>query len=480
MKQCSRRLWWKNALFVVLMLCPTAFLSAGEADAPPLNVVLILADDLGWSDVACYGGDLHETPHLDQLAADGMRFTAAYAASICSPTRASLLTGKHHARLGMTIWRESAVKPQTGHMLNPPPAVGDLPRSEVTIAEVLHDAGYRTALIGKWHVGGPEFYPETQGFDTNIGGTLWGAPASYFYPYRGPFDDELRYVPGLDGGTEGEYLTDRLTDEALTFIDQAGDRPFFLFLSHHAPHTPIQAKAELVDHYRRKLGPDFRHFNPEYAAMVHSLDESVGRVLAHLDDRGVADRTLVIFLSDNGGYLRSGNMNVTTNHPLRSGKGSLYEGGVRVPLIVRWPGVTTAGSESDQLASVADIYPTILSATGLNGDDAHNASMDGFSLAPLLRDSTADAERGAVYHHYPHYYRTTTPASGIRVGDWKLIEYFEDGRRELYNLANDIGETQNLADKETTRRDDLYQRLNEWRKSVNALRPTPNPDWKKQ
>ncbi|MBL8849358.1 MAG: sulfatase [Planctomycetaceae bacterium] len=465
---------------VVLLACclSAASLAAADQSESPLNVVVILADDLGWADLGCYGGDLHETPHLDRLAAEGVRFTDAYAASICSPTRASLMTGKHHARLGITIWREGSLRAPPVERLRPPSSVSDLASSEFTIAEVLHAAGYQTGIVGKWHLGSAENYPEVHGFDTNIGGTLWGAPATYFFPYRGPFNKETRYVPHLEGGTDGEYLTDRLTDEALKFIDRAGDRPFFLYLAHHAPHTPIQAKPELVEHYRQKLGPNHLHGNPVYAAMVHSLDESVGRVVEHLDKLQLADRTLVAFLSDNGGYLRTADTEVTTNYPLRSGKGSLYEGGVRIPLIVRWPGATPAGGVCPEPVTVADLYPTILSATGLTGDAEHNSHIDGRSLAPLLRDPSSRLERDAIYHHYPHYYATTTPAGAIRTRNWKLLEYFEDGRLELYNLSDDPGESQNLANEQPQRRDELHRRLVEWRESVHALLPTANPDWK--
>jgi len=452
---------------------------AEQTSAPRLpNIVLILADDLGWSDLVCYGADLHETPHIDRLAATGMRFTDAYAASVCSPARASLLTGKHHARLGITIWRERSLSPQPDQKLTPPPAVSDLPGAEVTIAEALQSAGYQTGFVGKWHLGSAENYPEVHGFDTNIGGTLWGAPSTYFYPYRGPFNAETRYVPHLDAGAAGEYLTDRLTDEALKFIDRAGERPFFLFLAHHAPHTPIQARPDLEQHYLKKLGPNHLHGNPAYAAMVHSLDESVGRVVEHLEHRQLTDHTLVMFLSDNGGYLRTAKLDVTTNYPLRSGKGSLYEGGVRIPLIVRWPGVTPPGSRCAEPVSVADLYPTVLAATGVKGDAADNAQLDGLNLAPLLRDPAATLDRDAIYHHYPHYYATTTPASAIRMRDWKLIEYFEDGHLELYNLQDDLGESQNLADVRAGKRDELHRQLVNWRADVGALVPSPNPDWK--
>lgn len=472
----ARLLMWIAWLTVITALVGGTTATAAPTREGPLNVVLILADDLGWSDLACYGADLHETPHLDRLAADGVRFTAAYAASICSPTRASLLTGKHHARLQMTIWRERSLNPPRDQKLLTPPSVSNLPHSEVTIAEVLQAAGYRTGLFGKWHLGAAEHYPETQGFDVNVGGTLWGAPATYFFPYRGLFNDEIRYVPHLADGAAGEYLTDRLTDEALQFIERAGTQPFFLYLAHYAPHTPLEARPELIAHYESRLHPGLRHRNATYAAMVHSLDESVGRVLDCLEQQGIAERTLVVFLSDNGGYLRTGNTEVTNNEPLRSGKGSLYEGGVRVPLIVRWPGVTAAAGRCDEPVSVADLYPTLLEAAGLAGDAAHNAQLDGLSLAPLLTDPAATLERAAIFHHYPHYYATTTPAGGVRAGDWKLLEYFEDGRLELYNLQDDLSESRNLADAMPDKCRELHELLRQWRREVGALLPTPNPD----
>ncbi len=447
---------------------------AAHAGASP-NIVLILADDLGWADLALYGSDLHDTPNLDRFAAGAVRFTNAYAASpVCTPTRASILTGKYPARLQMTIWSEGArgnpPRRKLVHAFSRP----DLPLEEVTIAEVLHDAGYVTAHIGKWHLGNSDYYPEVQGFDINIGGTHWGAPQSFFYPYRGTrhFDHWPRYVPGLHWGDGGEYLTDRLTDEAITVIEEAGRRPFFLSLWYHTVHTPIEGKPDVAERYRKKITPDLHHKNAHYAAMVHSLDENVGRILGKIEQAGIAGETLVIFASDNGGYINNfDGLPVTDNHPLRSGKGSLYEGGVRIPLIIRWPGVTKPGVVLAEPVSTIDLYPTLLEITGLAGDAAHNTNVDGLSLAPLLRGAAAQLGRDELYFHYPHYYATTTPVSSMRARRWKLLEYFEDGRLELYDLSQDEGEQNNLATQDRRRAEDLRRRLHAWRSRVEAQLP---------
>lgn len=458
-------------------------LSTPASAVRPLNIVFILADDLGAHDLACYGADLHETPRLDQLAREGVRFTQAYAMSVCSPTRASILTGKHAARLHMTTWRESAIAPTRDKPLLPPPTVGDLPVAQPNLAQILKTAGYLTLHVGKWHLGDAAHSPEALGFNINIGGTHWGAPATYFHPFSGPSGNsrEFRYVPGLGLGKSGEYLTDRLTDEALKLIDAAGDRPFFLNLWHHSPHTPIEAKRDYVEHYRKKLKPGLHHQNPDYAAMVRSLDENVGRVLDHLEKRGLADRTLVIFVSDNGGYTNPWRGNVPTdNWPLRSGKGSLYEGGIRVPLIVRLPGVTPAGAVCDTPVTCADFLPTILELCNEFGRAKTSipAGLDGVSFAALLKQPQARLPREELFFHYPHYYFNTTPVSAVRSGDWKLLEYFEDNRVELYNLREDPGEARDLATKNPRQAARLRARLRAWWQEADALPPSANPAFK--
>ncbi|MCB1212173.1 MAG: sulfatase-like hydrolase/transferase, partial [Verrucomicrobiales bacterium] len=276
------------------------------AATPPPNILFILADDMGWSDLGCYGADLHETPRIDQLARESVRFTNAYAMSVCSPTRATLMTGKHAARLRFTIWAEGAEQGgPKNRKLRDAPAIWNLPHEEVTIAERLREAGYLTALVGKWHLGDWLHYPESQGFDINIGGTNWGAPQTFWWPYSGSgrFGDEFRYVPHLEYGKPGEYLTDRLTDEAIKVIDHAGDQPFFVYLAHHSVHTPIEAKEADVTHFDAKLKPGMNHQHGVYAAMMKNLDDDVGRILDHLKERGLDQNTVVVFASDNGGYV---------------------------------------------------------------------------------------------------------------------------------------------------------------------------------
>jgi|YNPNPStandDraft_1061719.scaffolds.fasta_scaffold13913_5 arylsulfatase A len=474
----------KSILFLGLALVfghPNFASDAGPRPGPaaPPNIVFILADDLGWSDIACYGGDLHRTPNLDALAREGVRFTQAYAMSVCSPTRAAILTGKHAARLHITTWRESSLGRQaeaerTDRLLLPPVTAHDLPCEETTIAELLKARGYLTFHVGKWHVGDAAHSPETQGFDVNIGGTHWGAPSTYFHPFRGPSGPsrEFRYVPGLGLGKPGQFLTDRLTDEAIKLIDAAGTRPFFLNLWFHNPHTPIEGKPEIVEQYRRKLHPGLHHQNPEYAAMIETLDENIGRILRHLNRRGLAKHTAVFFASDNGGYTNVfRGRRVTDNTPLRSGKGSLYEGGIRVPFIARVPNVTPKGVVCNEPVICMDIFSTIAELAGATVTEP----VDGKSLVGLLRDPKSGLARDALYFHFPHYYPTTTPVSAVRRGDWKLLEYHEDGRLELYNLRDDIAEQHDLADRQPTLVSDLKEQLGRWRLEVGAQAPIRRP-----
>jgi arylsulfatase A len=453
-------------------------LNAATAQATPPNVVLILADDLGWSDLGCYGADFHETPRIDGFARQSQRFTEAYAMSVCSPSRAALLTGQHAARLHITIWAEGSQRGPLNRRLLQGESLHDLPHSEITLAHLLQSAGYLTALVGKWHLGGATHYPETHGFDINIGGTLWGAPQTFFWPYRGQgrFGTEYRYVPHLEFGETGEYLTDRLTSEAIRVIDRRGQRPFFLYLAHHAPHTPIEAKPEDVAYFQGKLNAEHRHRHPTYAAMIKSFDESVGRILDHLEQSGLADDTIVILTSDNGGFIGKDKGQaepVTLNDPLRSGKGSLYEGGIRVPLIIRWPGVTAPGSECAEPVVLMDLFPTLLNAASASTEAT---PIDGLDLKPVLKNPQQKLPREFLYFHYPHYYETTTPVSAIRARDWKLLEYFEDGHVELYHLPSDLGEQQELSKSEPAKAARLQQQLADWRTAVRASLPTPNPD----
>jgi len=454
-----------------------------EAAAPPLNFVFILIDDMGWRDAGCYGSTFYETPNIDRLAAEGMRFTDAYAACpVCSPTRASIVTGKYPARLKLTEWIGGD---KNGKLLSAD-YLHYLPLEEYTLAEALRAAGYATGFIGKWHLGGPEYYPEKQGFDLNIAGNDKGSPPSYFYPYRNG-----DYVLDLPGGKEGEYLTDRLTDEALKFVEAHKDRPFLLYLSHYAVHNPQQAKAGMVEKYRNKaaaqpaagpshamdLGRQVRQVqdHPVYAGMIQSMDESVGRVMQKLDEMGLAARTAVIFISDNGG-LSTSEGTPTSNVPLRAGKGWLYEGGIREPMIVKWPGVIRPGSISSVPVISTDFYPTMLEMAGLpRRPDQHR---DGISLVPLLRQSGGLAPR-SLFWHYPHYSNQGGPPCGaVRSGNYKLIEFYEDDHVELYELNGDIGERRNLEKLNAAKTAEFRELLHSWRKSVDARMPRINPAYK--
>lgn len=448
------------ALILFTLLTAVAFHSAPAANRKP-NVIFILADDMGWTDLGCQGSKFYETPNIDRLARQGMKFTQAYSAcTVCSPTRASVMTGKYPARLHLTDWIAGHVRPYA--RLQVPDWTMRLPLEETTIAETLKHAGYATASIGKWHLGGPDFFPDKQGFDENIGGCDKGQPPNYFSPYG---------IPTLSDGPKGEFLSDRLTDEALKFIERNKTRPFYIYFPHYAVHTPLMGKSNVVAKYEAKADPKNPQHNAKYAALVESVDDSVGRLLAKLDELGLADNTVIVFTSDNGGLVLN---QVTSNRPLRAGKGSAYEGGVRVPLFVKWPGVTKPGSVCDTPVITPDYFPTIAEICGATIQN--KSALDGESLVPLLRQ-TGGFKRDTIYWHYPHYHPGgATPYSAIRQGDFKLIEFFEDNHVELYNLSDDLGEKTNLAEKLPQQANALKEQLHAWRKEVGAQLPTANPE----
>ena len=446
-----------------------------------LNFVFFLIDDLGWTDVSCYGSSFYETPNIDKLASEGMRFTEAYAACpVCSPTRGSILTGKYPARLGITQW--------IGGSNEPTPYRHYMSLEEVTVAEVLKGRGYATGFVGKWHLGNKPYYPEHQGFDINIGGDSSGAPPTYFWPYRRR-NRALEEMP--PGGEEGEYLTDRLTDESLKFLEANKERPFLLYLSHYAVHTPIESKAALTDKYKAKAekmpkpkGPRFIPVylryktrqvqdNPAFAGMVQSVDESVGRVMKKLEELGVADNTVVIFMSDNGGLSTVPREAPTSNLPLRAGKGWLYEGGIREPMIIKWQGVVRRGSVCREPVTSTDFYPTMLEMAGLPLMPEQH--VDGVSLMPLLKNE-GKLKRKAIYWHYPHYHGSgNRPSGAVRAGDYKLIEWYEDNSVELYNLRNDMGEKHDLAKEMPEKAAELQSMLRRWRRQMKAKMPVLGP-----
>ncbi len=458
-------------LIAALFLLPYT-LKAQKWKGTKPNIVFILADDMGWKDPGYMGNTYHETPNLDKLAQIGTTFSNAYAnAPNCAPTRASLMTGKYTPRHGIFTVASAERGKSENRKLIPPKNKHVLAPHFVTFPELLKQAGYTTASIGKWHLGGsPKTTPLAQGFDVNIGGNQKGSPRSYFSPYK----NEL-----LEDGPEGEYLTDRLTDEAIKFIDDNKDGPFFLYLTHFAVHTPLQGKADLVKKYRGKSPPKGIH-NPKYAAMMESFDESVGRVMKKLEESGLSENTILIFFSDNGPYYRASEAT-----PLRGSKGMLYEGGIREPLIVYWKGHTKPGIQIDEPVIGTDFYPTFLELAGIK--KPNDSTLDGETLIPLLEKKKA-LKRKAIYWHFPAYLEPyggmkqkwrQVPASAIRMGDWKLIENFETGELELYNLKTDLSESNNLFESEPRIASKLHKRLINWRTKVNAPVPTElNPEYK--
>ncbi len=437
-----------------------------KSDRP--NIVYILADDLGWTDTATYGSKYYETPNIDRLAAKGMKFTRYHNCQNCQPTRAALMSGQYGSRTGVyTVgsidrfnWQERTLRPVDN--------VTELPLDRSTIADQLKAVGYSTAMFGKWHLGNRgKHHPSHRGFDEAL-----VSEGKHFDFETNPKTD----IP------DGTYLADFLTDKAVDFIRRKKDGPFFLYLPHFGVHSPHQAKKDWIAHFKDKA-PQGGHHSPVYAAMIASVDESVGRILSLLDELKIAENTIVIFSSDNGGvggYQREGinkENSITDNAPLRSGKGSLYEGGTRDPWIVYWPGVTKAGSQCDVPTIHVDVYPTLLDMAKA---PKPKQVLDGESMVGLIQDPKSQLKREAIYQHFPGYLGAgkdqwrTTPVSTIEVGDWKLMEFLEDGRLELYNLRDDLGEQNNLAKSQEAKAKELYGKLVAWRKEVGAPMPTPN------
>lgn len=453
-----------------LLLVPLAVLHAADAAKPQVqpNIIFIVADDLGYTDVACFGSKYYETPNIDRLAAQGLKLTNHHHCQNCTPTRAALMSGQYGARTGVyTVGGIDRFNWQS-RPLRPVDNVTNLPLDRDLIAQQLKAAGYATGMFGKWHIGEQgAYHPGNRGFDEAI-----VSAGVHFDFATNPKTDYPK----------GQYLADFLTDRAVDFIARHQDKPFFLYLPHFGVHSPHQAKPELIEKFKPKPGVG-GHNNPTYAAMIASVDESVGRVMKTLDELKLADNTVLIFTSDNGGvggYVREGikkGGDVTDNAPLRSGKGSLYEGGTRDPFIVRWPGVTQPGSTCDVPTIHVDVFPTFLE---LAAAPKPRQVLDGESLVTLFRDPAAKLRRDAIFQHFPGYLGAgagswrTTPVSLIQSGEWKLMEFLEDGRLELYNLRHDIGESRNLAQEMPDKAKELYARLVAWRTEVKAPMPTKN------
>lgn len=456
-----------GALTLILLVPP----QSQAADKP--NIVFIFADDLGWTDLGCYGSKYYQTPHLDRLSAQGMKFTCGYTnAPNCAPTRACLMSGRYSPRTGVYTVNTGARGKEKFRKMIPVKNRTNLPLSEVTLAQALKQAGYVTGMYGKWHLGkGPKYHPARRGFDEAISTS------------RGHFAPKFKTNPPhpVEPGT---YLADYLTDQAVQFIERHKDEPFFLYLPHNAVHTPIEAKDSSIAKFKGKPGSG-GHDDPVYAGMIDSLDECVGRITAKLEELNLSDNTIVIFYSDNGGLGGYGELggntgrNITNNAPLRGGKGMLYEGGVRVPLIIRWPKTISAGSTCDEPVITIDFYPTFLEIAGGKPNPDHE--LDGVSFLPLLTSSgKGTLPREALFWHFPGYLQAdaargtwrTTPAGAIRSGDFKLLEFFEDGRVELYNLSEDLSQQRDLAQKMPEKADQLRRQLDQWRQRVAAPMPT--------
>ena len=451
-----------------------AFATKAQDHKAP-NIILIVADDLGYTDLSAYGSPLIETPHLDQLAREGIRFTRGYAAApLCSPTRASIVTGLNPARINLTVHIHGHPPTPKTQKLITPKTEQALDTALVTLPEVLSEAGYHTAHIGKWHLGGGAFSPQFQGYDMAYGGSWAALPDSFFYPFfKGDAYPEL-----TADAQEGDYLTDVLTDKALEYIRDQQDTTFFLSLNYYSPHVPIEAKEEKVSKYQKKADSlDITLPNAYYAAMVESMDDNVGRITQLVTELGLDEQTLIVFVSDNGGlHVPSTPAFIkhtppTTNRPLREGKGTVYEGGIREPFIARWKGHIAANQQSDVPISTNDLMNTFSALAG----NAYRTK-DGVDLTPLLEGGDLADRR--LFMHFPHYtHQGGLPGGTVIDGNYKLIQWYESGRRELYNLADDPGEENNLANQEKARVDVLSKVLARWKQSVNAREVVPNPEY---
>lgn len=467
--------------FVILALT-IALCSCSQEKHPP-NILLIVVDDLGYSDLHCYGNKLVETPNIDRLASEGVRFTQSYAScTVCSPTRASIMTGRNPVTVNITDWipghQDSRGGPRPEEKFVVPRMNQELALEEITLAEILSEAGYVSASIGKWHLGGDGYLPTDQGFDLNVAGYSKGSPPSYYYPYTRENREDIITPLKLTG--DSLYLTDRLTNEAIRFMGAEREEPFFLYLPFYNVHTPLEGRPDLLKKYEAKLAAhqgDSILRNPHFLAMTEAVDESIGRIMKFLEDNEMKENTLVVFTSDNGGLLlRRGADNrfirASWNHPLREGKGTLYEGGLRIPTIAWWPGHIEGKRLSDEIIISTDLYPTLAEVAGASIDH----ELEGTSLLSHLMQSEG-IDRETLYWHYPHYH-LGMPGGVIREGEFKLIEYFESGELELYNLNEDPEEANNLATELTGLAEELREKLHTWRKENKAMMPTLNPDYK--
>ena len=463
-------------IFLVLSLLGLVALPAFPQD---FNVLIIHVDDLGWADIEPLGSDFYETPHINRLASEGILFTNSYAAAaICSPTRAAMLTGKYPARLGITDWIRAKFQGVTtsglpgeyevfeDKPLKTPKIQGFLPLEEVTIAERMKSYGYETLHVGKWHLGEEGFYPTDQGFDVNIGGNDLGQPPSYFDPYLPAQPREFYEITTLKPRKEGEFLTDREGDEVVDYIQSKKEKKFFIHWAPYAVHTPIMGKPDLVEKYKQKEPGNQR--NPEYAALVESVDQNVGKVIEALDKLGLREKTLVIFTSDNGGLIGNYENLITNNYPLKSQKGYPYEGGIRVPTIVSWPGKLPMGALSESPIITMDWIPTILDFMGENPDQE---GLEGISLKPILENPSQKVDRD-LFWHFPHYrLNDIVPYAIVRSGDYKLIHYFDGSQGELYNLDFDMEEKVNVISTRKAIADQLQIKLEKWLEETGARLP---------